>query len=188
MMAIYTCPTCEAKMERNLLLFIEHTDQHIVDELKKKHPNWITEDGFCPRCLDHFKQSMMGKASELSQKYASVQLVNIGTREGKKRFVAGSAALVAAVLVFLWLRAGAHGKNTSLVLLPLFFASLLCFFQAKKNLCVVLSYKGMRNMDDGEQKIANADETASLRRESAKIIFLSFLMALAITLICYIIL
>lgn len=35
-MQIYTCPTCGQEMERDLLLFMKHTDQHIQDEMKKK--------------------------------------------------------------------------------------------------------------------------------------------------------
>ena len=186
-MAIYTCPTCNAKMERDLLLFTQHTDRHIVDELKKKHPSWITEDGFCPRCLDHFKRSMTGGAGEPGQKAASIRWVNIGTREGKKRFVTGVAILVVTVLVFLWLRSGSYGKNASLALLPLFFGWLLCFFQVRRNLCVVLAAKGVRNMDQGEQPIANAEEIKSLRRESAKVIFFSLLIAAAATFFCYLI-
>ena len=186
-MAIYTCPTCGIKMERDLLLFTQHTDQHVVDELKKRHPDWITEDGYCPRCLDHFKRSMTGGVDETSRKYASIQLINIGTREGKKRFVTGIAVLVIAVLVFLWLRSGDYEKNLSLALFPLFFGAILCFLQAKKNLCVVLAFKDARNMDAGEQKITDAEMARSLRRESAKIIFLSFFIAAAATFFCYLI-
>jgi hypothetical protein len=54
----YICPTCGQAMERDLLVFIAHTDQHIVDEIKKRHPEWITKDGFCLKCLEYFKKAM----------------------------------------------------------------------------------------------------------------------------------
>lgn len=37
-MAGYVCPTCGHEMQRDLLLLKDHTDAHIVDELKKSHP------------------------------------------------------------------------------------------------------------------------------------------------------
>jgi len=35
-MQIYTCPTCGEQMDRDLLLFMKHTDRHIQDEIQKK--------------------------------------------------------------------------------------------------------------------------------------------------------
>ena len=180
-MAVYTCPTCGEKMERDLLLFSRHTDAHIVDEIKKKHPAWITEDGFCQKCLDHYKQALTGKADELSRKHASMRLVNIGTREGKKRLVLGASAIAAAVLVFFGLYFQGGGKNKSLVLLPFFFGAALCFLEARRNLCIILSAKGTRNMDEGEQKIVDREEAGALRREAVKVVFLSLLLAVVAT-------
>ena len=57
-MQTYTCPTCGEKLERDLLSFISHTDQHILDVLKKKNPQWVTKDGFCVKCLDHYKRAL----------------------------------------------------------------------------------------------------------------------------------
>lgn len=57
----YTCPVCSQSVERELLVFIDHTEQHIVDEIKKKHPEWVGKNGVCRKCLDHFRQMMKGK-------------------------------------------------------------------------------------------------------------------------------
>lgn len=57
-MQAYKCPTCGERIERNLLLFIKHTDQHILEEIKKKNPQWVTKDGFCHNCLDFYKKNI----------------------------------------------------------------------------------------------------------------------------------
>ena len=36
-MQIYTCPTCGEEMDRDLLLFMQHTDRHIQEEIRKKN-------------------------------------------------------------------------------------------------------------------------------------------------------
>ncbi len=44
----YTCPTCGESVERDLLVFLHHTDQHIIEAIKKDHPEWVKDDGTCP--------------------------------------------------------------------------------------------------------------------------------------------
>ena len=57
---VYTCPTCGKEVERELVTFKDHTEGHIVDEIKKMHPDWKEEDGICKKCLDYFKDQMKG--------------------------------------------------------------------------------------------------------------------------------
>jgi len=59
---IYTCPVCEEKIERELPVFMDHTERHIVDEIKKKHPEWVGGDGICKKCLEYYKNSIKGEA------------------------------------------------------------------------------------------------------------------------------
>jgi hypothetical protein len=58
MMQYYTCSVCGAKVERELLVYMKHTDRHIIDEIKKKHPDWATSDGLCAKCADYYKKAM----------------------------------------------------------------------------------------------------------------------------------
>ena len=44
----YTCPTCGESVERDLLVFLHHTDQHIIEAIKNQHPEWVKDDGTCP--------------------------------------------------------------------------------------------------------------------------------------------
>ncbi len=56
-MAHYQCPLCDKLMERDLLVFNEHTNQHIMDTIKKDHPDWVTKDGACKKCCEHYKKT-----------------------------------------------------------------------------------------------------------------------------------
>ncbi len=57
----YTCGVCRMKVPRDLLVFKDHTEAHIADEIKKNHPEWVEADGVCRKCLAHFKKAMKGE-------------------------------------------------------------------------------------------------------------------------------
>lgn len=59
-MATYRCPICGEEMERDLILFLGHADEHIVEAVKKKHPEWVDQDGICAKCLDYYKGQLKG--------------------------------------------------------------------------------------------------------------------------------
>jgi len=54
----YICPTCGKSIPRELLFIIPHTEEHIIDEIKKKHPDWIEKDGICKRCYEYFRKQL----------------------------------------------------------------------------------------------------------------------------------
>ena len=54
----YTCPTCDEAVERNLLVFMRHTDLHIIEALKELHPEWVEPDGECPTVLDFYRAQL----------------------------------------------------------------------------------------------------------------------------------
>jgi hypothetical protein len=51
----FVCPTCGKTMERELLVIIPHTESHIVDVIKRDHPNWVEQDGICKKCYAYYK-------------------------------------------------------------------------------------------------------------------------------------
>lgn len=57
----YACSVCDQKVERDLIKYIHHTELHIIDEIKKKHPDWNCSDGLCPKCLECFRKAMRGE-------------------------------------------------------------------------------------------------------------------------------
>lgn len=54
-MATYRCPVCQEEMPRDLVLFLDHTNQHIMDEIKRKYPHWVAADGVCRKCVEYFQ-------------------------------------------------------------------------------------------------------------------------------------
>ncbi|MDP8299801.1 MAG: hypothetical protein P9L88_07885 [Candidatus Tantalella remota] len=54
----FVCPTCGKKMPRELLEIIPHTEEHIIEAIKKEHPRWVEEDGACGKCHAHYKDQM----------------------------------------------------------------------------------------------------------------------------------
>lgn len=54
-MAGYKCPLCKTEMERDVALFLDHTNQHIIEKIKEKHPDWAASDGTCQKCRDYYE-------------------------------------------------------------------------------------------------------------------------------------
>ena len=54
----FICPTCNKNMPRDLLVVIPHTEEHIVDVIKKNHPEWVEADGICKKCYEYYKKQM----------------------------------------------------------------------------------------------------------------------------------
>jgi len=54
----FICPVCYKKLPRELKYIIPHTEEHIVDEIKKVHPNWVEKDGMCGKCYEYFKKEL----------------------------------------------------------------------------------------------------------------------------------
>ena len=150
-------------MERDLSLFMDHTDKHIVDEVKRLHPSWITEDGFCPKCLEYFKRAVRDQGTVAAAE-ALVE-TNIGPEEIRQRLALGMLGFGFAVLVLFWLETHVVPRITKLVLFPLLFAGFLGVFQARKKFCVVIAQK----------------QTIAMRKRASKILILSFILAALLT-------
>ncbi|MDV2479648.1 MAG: hypothetical protein RX317_05330 [bacterium] len=54
----YTCPTCGDAIERDLLVFLRHTDQHIIEALKELHPESVDPNGECTTVLDFYRTQL----------------------------------------------------------------------------------------------------------------------------------
>ena len=57
-MSNYTCPLCGTETPRDLAVFLDHTNGHILDAIRKKHPEWTDAEGVCKKCEEYFKQQM----------------------------------------------------------------------------------------------------------------------------------
>lgn len=57
----YTCHACGEVVEGDVVDLKEHTDQHVIDLIKKKYPKWVEEDGLCPRCVEYYERQIKGE-------------------------------------------------------------------------------------------------------------------------------
>ncbi len=57
----YQCDICGEKIPGELLTFIQHSEKHIVDVIKNKHPHWAEKNGTCPKCLEYYKKELKGE-------------------------------------------------------------------------------------------------------------------------------
>lgn len=55
---VFICPTCGENMPRDLLVVVPHTEEHIVDAIKKKHPDWTEEEVTCKKCYEYYKKQL----------------------------------------------------------------------------------------------------------------------------------
>ena len=157
-MAVYTCPTCGEKMERDLSLFMDHTDKHIVDEVKKLHPAWVADDGFCSKCLDYYKKARLGEAP------------NLDAGGVRQRWALGVIGFGSAAALWFWLHSSGAPRSERLALFFLFFAGILGMVQAKKKFCVVIAQK----------------QVAAMRRRAFRILLVTALLSALLTAGAYI--
>ena len=57
----FTCPSCGKEVPADLLAIVPHTEGHIVDEIKKKHPAWVETKGICKKCYEYYKSELHSK-------------------------------------------------------------------------------------------------------------------------------
>lgn len=57
----FVCPTCGKTIPHDLPTIIAHTEQDIVEAIKKNHPDWIEQDGVCKKCCQYYKQQLPRK-------------------------------------------------------------------------------------------------------------------------------
>ena len=39
----YTCPICKEVIERDMMILLKHTNHHIIEDIKNKHPEWVDQ-------------------------------------------------------------------------------------------------------------------------------------------------
>ena len=54
-MAKYTCPLCASQIDEEFRTLHEDAERWIIDRIKRQHPEWVSSDGACHRCIDTFK-------------------------------------------------------------------------------------------------------------------------------------
>lgn len=57
----YLCGTCGKKVDGDLRVFVDHTEGHIIEVIKRKNPAWVEKDGICQKCYEYLKKEMKGQ-------------------------------------------------------------------------------------------------------------------------------
>ena len=55
----YKCPVCRNEMDRDLMAFMNHVHQHILDEIKKLHPELVSSNGECVKCEQYYQEQLV---------------------------------------------------------------------------------------------------------------------------------
>lgn len=63
---VVTCPLCEQQVDEFKYDLHESVDRVVLDWIRRQHPDWVEEDGACPRCLEYYRQ-MKSKGGDLSR-------------------------------------------------------------------------------------------------------------------------
>ncbi len=167
----FTCPLCGKKTPRDLAVFLEHTNQHVVDAIKKEHPEWVAPDGTCRACFQYYEQALSGESFES----------NLGPREAGKRRWLGIGITGLALFWAFWLL-GIHADRfvRAFIFFPLAFG-LFNLFEARKKTCAILSERGLVNLDSGVRKIENAEVARKLRIRGRGLMLQAILWALILS-------
>jgi hypothetical protein len=60
----YKCSVCNEHVEGDLLVYVDHTEAHIIDEIRASHPQWSEKDGLCKKCVEYYRNQMQGGSSQ----------------------------------------------------------------------------------------------------------------------------
>lgn len=170
-MASYRCPLCGKTMNRDLAVFMDHTNQHVIDKIKVAHPEWVTADGGCKPCVEYYQSQLSGDFSDR----------NIGPGERRKRVFLGWIMLMAGLfgaVIMIQLHVPPLGR---LSLFFPFFLSAFGFIQACEKTCAWLALSGQKNMDSGVSKIKDHEVSGILRRRGLIIFLKSVVAAVVLT-------
>ena len=58
---VYKCSVCGKDVKDDLLVYINHTEEHIVDEIRAHHPELAGEDGLCEKCIEYYRSQIKGE-------------------------------------------------------------------------------------------------------------------------------
>jgi hypothetical protein len=94
---------------------------------------------------------------------------NIGPQERLKRLRIGIGAGLFGVVSAVVLVAGGAGRGWRLLLLLPFLLAAISLFQVRETTCVALAARGLRNMDAGDEPIADPVELQTVKAQARRV-------------------
>lgn len=111
------------------------------------------------------------------------EVMNLGPRERRKRRLMGIVSLTVGVgLAFVLVVYGAPRLSRLVIFFPVWMAGL-GLLQSRERTCIALAARGVCNMDEGEERIADEGRVEALREKARWINRRALLTAAAITLL-----
>jgi hypothetical protein len=107
--------------------------------------------------------------------------INLGPKQKRRRLVLGIVSFLLAAGAAVFFVYHDAPPLFRLLVFPLFFLSMLGFFQAKNRTCVVYAVQGVRDLGTGTEKVTNGAEAHGLRLLAQKILVQAFFFALLMT-------
>lgn len=43
-----------------MVVYMDHTEKHVIDLIKHDHPEWIDTDGICRKCAEYYQAEIHG--------------------------------------------------------------------------------------------------------------------------------
>ncbi len=56
----YQCSVCGQMVGREILVYMDHTEKHIIDLIQHDHPDWKEDDGVCRKCKEYYEAELKG--------------------------------------------------------------------------------------------------------------------------------
>ena len=56
----YNCSVCQKIVEGDMVVYMDHTQDHIIDLVKRDHPQWVEANGICKPCYEYYKAEIEG--------------------------------------------------------------------------------------------------------------------------------
>ena len=54
-MAKYTCSLCGGVVHEELRTLHGDAEQWLINRIKRQHPEWVSSDGACARCIEEYR-------------------------------------------------------------------------------------------------------------------------------------
>jgi len=49
------CPLCKKEVDEKVVRTCVDAEKWVVEQIRKKHQNWVSSDGSCPQCLEYYR-------------------------------------------------------------------------------------------------------------------------------------
>lgn len=159
-MSDYNCPLCNKNVPRDLMVFLQHTDSHIIAAIQKQNPSWVEKDGSCQKCAEFYRL----------QKTGALPQQNLSARGRMARFWLGLALLASTLLLFSFARTSQHALLMKFALPLVLFFAYLSLFQAKGKTCVFLSLINKKESGGKLEPVTEENVRLALKKRSVLIL------------------